>query len=181
MSEPVRAPAPPSDTGATHDVTDGTVRLHAAHRDETTALQATLDRITAWVGWPGFTIAVAAATGVWIGANLLARHYGINPIDPPPFSGLQVTLSVGALLVVTLILSTQRREDKLASHRALMILELAILNDQKNSKIIALIEEERRDNPAIPDRLDGQAITMSTPADPVAVLEAIKEVPVDPA
>ena len=181
MSDPVRAPAPPSDTGATHDVTDGTVQLHAAHREETTPLQATLDRITAWVGWPGFTIAVATVIVLWIVANLLAFYSGLAPIDPPPFAWLQLTLAVGALLVVTLILSTQRREDKLASHRALMILELAILNDQKNSKIIALIEEVRRDNPAIPDRLDGQAITMSTPADPVAVLEAIKEVPVDPA
>ena len=181
MSNPPRAPDPPPDAGATHDVTDGTVHLHAAHREETTALQATLDRITAWFGWPGFSIVVAAAIGFWLTANLLATHYRITPIDPPPFIGLQVALSVGALLMVTLILTTQRREDQLATRRAQMILELAILNDQKISKVIALIEEQRRDNPAVPDRLDGQAMTMSRPADPVAVLEAIKEVPDGPA
>ena len=177
MSNPSPTPDAPLDTAATHDVTDGTVQLHAAHKEETTALQATVDQITAWVGWPGFTIVVATVMVVWIVVNLLATYGGIAPIDRPPFVWLQLALAAGAFLMVTLILTTQRREDRLASHRALMILELAILNDQKISKIIALIEEERRDNPAIPDRLDGQAATMSTPADPVAVLEAIKEVP----
>ena len=181
MSNPAPSPARSADSGQTHDVTDGTVHLHAAHREETTALQAILGRITACIAWPGFTIAAAAAITVWIAANLLATSGGIAPIDRPPFAWLELALSAGSFLTVTLILTTQRREDQLATRRAQMILELAILNDPKISKIIALIEEGRRDNPAIVDRIDGEATAMSTPADPVAVLEAIKEVPGDPA
>jgi hypothetical protein len=45
------------------------------------------------------------------------------------------------------------------------MLELAILNDQKSSKIIELLEEFRRDNPMIADRIDSEARAMSTPSD----------------
>jgi hypothetical protein len=57
-----------------------------------------------------------------------------------------------------------------------LILELAILNDQKTSKIIELLEEARRDNPAIVDRVDPEASAMSSPSDTHAVLDAIKVV-----
>jgi uncharacterized membrane protein len=74
-----------------------------------------------------------------------------------------------------LILGTQRRADQLASHREQLTLELAILSEQKSAKIIALLEELRRDHPEVRDRIDPEAHAMSTPADPEAVLEAIQE------
>lgn len=176
------SPPPPGsiDAAAAHDIAEGTARLQAAHRDETSTLQGIVDRMTACVAWPGFAAVVAVAVGVWIGGNLIAMNDRVLPIDPPPFVWLQLALAVGAFVMVALILTTQRREDQLASHRAQMILELSILNDKKISKIIALIEEGRRDNPALVDRVDGQAAAMSTPADTLAVLEAIKEVQMDP-
>ena len=79
------------------------------------------------------------------------------------------------MLMVALILTSQRREDQLADDRAQLILELSISNDQKIAKIIQLLEESRRDNPAITDRIDDQAAAMATPADTDAVLSAIKE------
>ena len=74
-----------------------------------------------------------------------------------------------------LILGTQRRADQLASHREQLTLELAIVSEQKGAKIIALLEEMRRDNPLITDRVDPVADAMSTPADPHVVLDAIRE------
>jgi len=155
-----------------HDVADVTARLHAEHRLETTRLQGAVDRLTALVGWPGFVALASAGMIAWVVANLLV----VTPIDPPPFIGLQGVLTAAAVLIASLILTTQRREDQLAGHRAQMILELSVLNDQKISKIIALLEEGRRDNPALKNRVDGEAASMSTPADTRAVLEAIKEV-----
>jgi uncharacterized membrane protein len=73
-----------------------------------------------------------------------------------------------------LILTTQRREDELASRREQMTLELAILNEQKSAKIIALLEEFRRDDPNLPDRVDHHAAALSTAADTEAVMEAIE-------
>ena len=76
---------------------------------------------------------------------------------------------------MVLILATQRREDQLAQHREQLILELAILSEQKTTKVIQLLEESRRDNPLIRDRVDQEAEAMAQPADPQSVLDAIRE------
>jgi uncharacterized membrane protein len=85
--------------------------------------------------------------------------------------------SVGflALYVTILILTTQRREDELASYREQLTLELAILSEQKSAKIIALLEEMRRDSPALKNRVDEEAAAMAVAADSQAVLDAIKD------
>ena len=80
-----------------------------------------------------------------------------------------------ALYVTVLILTTQRREDQLAGYREQLTLELAILGEQKSAKIIALLEEMRRDSPTLRNRVDEEAAAMSVAADPQAVLDAIKE------
>jgi uncharacterized membrane protein len=54
-------------------------------------------------------------------------------------------------------------------------LELTILSEQKTAKVIQLLEEFRRDNPLIHDRVDQEADVMAQPADPQSVLDAIKE------
>ena len=42
----------------------------------------------------------------------------------------------------------------LGQRRELLILELAILSEQKTAKVIQLLEEVRRDNPLIHDRVE---------------------------
>jgi uncharacterized membrane protein len=78
--------------------------------------------------------------------------------------------------MVVLILATQRREDQLAQHREQLILELALLSEQKTAKVIELLEEFRRDSPLIHNRVDRQADSMAQPADPQQMLDAIKEI-----
>jgi uncharacterized membrane protein len=172
-SEPV---TPVTSVVLAQDIAQATAQLRAEHRQETTAPQQVVDRVTAIVGQPGFVAALALAIVIWIGLNLLAGRLGLRAPDAPPFPWLQGASSTVALLVASLILTTQRREDQLAGHRAQLILELAVVSEQKLSKIIELLEEVRRDNPAIPDRVDEQATSMSTPADTRVVLEAIKVV-----
>jgi hypothetical protein len=48
--------------------------------------------------------------------------------------GSRSAITTGVLYVATLILATQRREEKLSSQREQLLLELAIANDQ-NSRI----------------------------------------------
>ena len=74
-----------------------------------------------------------------------------------------------------LILASQRREDQLAERRDQLTLELAILGEQKTAKVIALLEEFRRDNPRTPDRVDPEATAMAQPADPSYLIAAIEE------
>jgi uncharacterized membrane protein len=80
-----------------------------------------------------------------------------------------------SLYIVVLILATQRREYQLAQLREQLTLELAILSEQKAAKVIQLLEESRRDNPLIRNRVDQEAEAMAQPADPQSVLDAIKD------
>jgi len=154
--------------------------LRHAHRLEASVLQQAVDKVTAVIGWPGFVVVLALLVAGWVATNLaFAWLGGQSPDTLPSFALLETATSTGALLVACLILTTQRREDKLADHRGQLILELSISNDQKIAKIIALIEESRRDNPAISNRVDDQAAEMSTPSNASAVLEAIKELDID--
>ena len=49
------------------------------------------------------------------------------------------------------------------------------MSEQKTAKVIQLLEESRRDNPLIRNRVDQEAEAMAQPADPQSVLHAIKE------
>ena len=152
-----------------------TARLRSAHRLESGLLQHAVDRVTAVLAWPGFVVLLAMLIAGWITGNLVGQKLGFNVPDPPPFVWLEAFVAIGALVVACLILTTQRREDKLADHRSQLILELAIANDQKIAKIIGLIEESRRDNPALTNRIDVEAAQMATPSNAVKVLEVIRE------
>jgi uncharacterized membrane protein len=151
-----------------------TAYIRAAHREETSAQQKLVDRFTSYIGQPAFVITLAVALLTWITANVTAALLGYKAVDPPPFFWLQGTITMGTWLIASLILMTQRREDELTSHRMQLVLELIISNDQKCSKVIELLEESRRDNPSMVNRIDDQALAMSEPSDALAVLKAIK-------
>ena len=74
-----------------------------------------------------------------------------------------------------LIFSTQQRDDAIADRRDQLNLQLALLSDQKLSKLIGLLEDLRRDDPHIADRTDLQADEMAVPADAHVISEAIKQ------
>ncbi len=149
-------------------------RLHAEHHQAATPVQRIVDRVTGLVGRPRFIGAFTVVTAIWIGANLLLPLTGHAAVDPPPFPWFDTLIGIGSLYIVLLILTTQRHADQLAQHREQLTLELAILNEQKTAKVIELLEEMRRDNPALRNRLDAEAAAMAVPADPQAVLDAIK-------
>ena len=149
--------------------------LHAEHHRAATPIQRIVDRLTAYLGRPQFIGLLTVASVVWLGANWAARLDGLTPLDPPPFAWFNDVVALGALYIALLILTTQRRQDKLAQHREQLTLELSILSEQKTAKIIQLMEEARRDNPSLRNRVDEEAAAMAVPADPQSVLNAIKE------
>lgn len=150
-------------------------RLHAEHHQSATPLERAVDRMTALLGRPRFIGALTVIVVGWISLNLLVAGLGYHAIDSPPFSWLQGAASLVSLYMVVLILVTQRRADQFSQHREQLTLELAMLGEQKTTKVIQLLEESRRDNPLIPNRVDHQAEAMARPADAQAVLETIKE------
>lgn len=150
-------------------------QLHAEHHRAATPLQRIVDRATGIVARPRFIGILTACVATWLGGNELMALTGHVPLDPPPYAWFDGAVSLGALYIAILILSTQRREDQLAQHREQLTLELAILSEQKTAKVISLLEEMRRDNPNLKNRIDEEAAAMAVPADPQSVLNAIKE------
>jgi uncharacterized membrane protein len=150
-------------------------RLHAAHKEGASPLQRLVNGVTRRAGRPAFVAFLTALVASWVALNLALVGLGRLPIDEPPFFWLQGAIALTALYMTILILTTQRHDDELRGLRDQLILELAILGEEKSAKIIALLEELRRDDPHISDRHDAHADALSTPADPNAVLEALRE------
>jgi uncharacterized membrane protein len=151
---------------------DAIAEVHREHYRSASPLQRAMDGLTDRLGRPASLVAMALGIAAWVAAALIMTAG--RPGDPP-FTWLELVATVAALLVAMLILVTQRREHMLSERQAQLTLELAILADRKNAKIIALLEELRRDQPGVPDREDAESTEMARPADPQSVLAAIDE------
>nr|WP_277924497.1 hypothetical protein [Sphingomonas sp. CROZ-RG-20F-R02-07] len=73
-----------------------------------------------------------------------------------------------------MILTTQRHDEALAEKRAQLTLQIAMLSERKTTKIIALLEEQRRDNPLLVSRVDAEADEMGQVLDPLETLGRIE-------
>lgn len=156
------------------DTVRAIAELHAEHHRQATAVERLFDRSVRFVARPHFVGLLTAAILLWIVGNTALSVAGLTA-DRPPFQILQDLGEALGLYLTVLILITQRREDEIAQHREQLTLELAIISEQKSAKIIQLLEELRRDNPMIKDRVDHEANALAVPADPQAVLDAIKD------
>jgi uncharacterized membrane protein len=152
---------------------DKIASVHERHQRRATRAQRFVERSVSWIATPRFIAVLTIGIVVWVFANLILARSGCA-FDPPPFEILQDIGEAVALYITILILVTAQREKEIGEHREQLTLELAILSEQKSAKIIQLIEEARRDNPLISDRHDPVAKELSVPADPEAVLDAIK-------
>ena len=148
--------------------------VHVRHQRQATRAHRFVEGAVGWVARPGFIALLTVFVAGWVAANLILAAKG-QAFDPPPFPVLQDIGTLTALYITVLILITTQREKEIGEHREQLTLELAILSEQKSAKIIQLIEEARRDNPLIGDRHDAEAKELSVPADPEAVLDAIKD------
>jgi uncharacterized membrane protein len=152
-------------------------KLRAEHRDNATPLQSLVDRMVKVLRRPRVVAEISVLIVGWVSFNLTLAALGFPMIDPPPFPWLEGAVSIVALYMVVLILVSQEREDLLMQHREMLLLELAILSEEKIAKVIQLLEESRRDNPHIHDRHDADADSMGRAADTRRVLDAITEKP----
>src|ERR1700761_1622564 len=148
--------------------------VHARHQRQATRAQRFVQSAVLWLVRPRFIVLLTLVVVAWIAANVMLAGQG-RAFDPPPFPILQDIGTLMALYITVLILITAQREKEIGEHREQLTLELAILPEQKSAKIIQLIEEARRDNPLIGDRHDAEAAELAVPADPEAVLDAIKD------
>jgi uncharacterized membrane protein len=149
--------------------------LHAEHRASATQHQRAVDRVTSLLDHASFIAVLTFLVVSWLTLNCVAGALGYHAVDPPPFAWLSGAASLASLYLVVLILTTQRGDDRLTERLELLNLELTILSEQKIAKVVALLEELRRDSPHLRDRIDELADGMAQPADPQSVIDAINK------
>jgi uncharacterized membrane protein len=148
--------------------------LHAAHNREAHALQKAVSRATGGIARPVTLILITVAIVGWITLNLASPGVGRAALDPFPFPLLSAVVSTVGLYLAAMILITQRHDDEMATRREQITLELAILSEQKSAKIIALLEEYRRNDPNQGNHRDEVAEALAKPADAQVVLDALR-------
>jgi uncharacterized membrane protein len=139
--------------------------LHADHHRSASRLERFVSWLTALLATPLVIALMAVVVGGWILGNLIIQRMGGKPVDPPPFPYLEIVVSVLALATTVLILAVQRRDDALTERRDQLTLQLAILTEQKISRVLALMGAAEQ---------DAESASMAEPADPGLVLEEIR-------
>ena len=139
--------------------------------------QRMMEVLTAALGRPRTVYATLSMAVGWIAFNVAApKLFGWRCMDPPPFFWLQGMVALSALLMTTLVLITANRQTRNAEERSHLDLQVNLLAEHKVAKLIALVEELRRDLPMVRDRIDREANAMQEAVDPHAMLEALERV-----
>ena len=136
--------------------------------------QRAVEVITAALGRPITLYSIVALALLWTALNLaMPTLLGMPPLDPPPFPWLQGCVAFCALLMTTLVLITENRQTRHAEERAHLDFQVNLLTEQKVAKLIALVEELRRDMPMVRNRVDREAESMQHAVDRSALLGAM--------
>jgi uncharacterized membrane protein len=156
------------------ETVDAVEELHSKYNEEASKLELWAERGSRMLGSPLLLAASAIAIVGWVVASWLLNIDGLNGLSPNTW--LQTALGIFAVFATILILSGQRRQERLARHREQLILHLALLNERKTGKLIALFEEFRKEHPEMQNRYDPEAEAMAAKVDPKMVSDAIAEV-----
>ena len=136
--------------------------------------QRMMEVLTAALGRPRTVYVTLSFVVGWVAFNLVTpKLFGWQRIDPPPFFWLQGMVTLSALLMTTLVLITANRQTRNAEERSHLDLQVNLLAEHKVAKLIALVEELRRDLPMVRDRIDREADAMQEAVDPNAMIEAL--------
>ena len=66
---------------------------------------------------------------------------GLEPFDPYPHIFLTTTVSLEAIILAVFVLITQNRQEKISSLREEMGLQIDIITEQENTKILKILAE----------------------------------------
>jgi uncharacterized membrane protein len=151
------------------------IRMLHLRADETLSrYHRPIETVSALLGRPAFFYGIVLFVTAWVLLNVCSPLWDVAPFNPAPYFWLQGLVGLGALLTTTVVLITQTRQGKLAEQRAQLDLQVSLLAEQKTAKLIALIEELRRDLPDVKNRHVAEAAAMEQSTDPHAILDALE-------
>jgi len=149
--------------------------IHDRAREAVGRHHRVIEHATTQIGQPRALYLLTAFAFLWMLWNGVGARFGLPIIDPPPFSALQCAVSLAALLLTTMVLTTQNRHARVSEARSRLDLQVSLLAEARMAKLIALVEELRRDLPNVPNRIDPVANEMKEPVDPTKLVEAIEK------
>jgi uncharacterized membrane protein len=126
--------------------------LEAREHEKATTADHVADAIANFAGSITFAFITVLLIGGWVVANLLLPQHA--RIDPFPFPLLTLVLSIEAIFLSIFILMSQNRAARVSDKRSHLDLQLNLLSEQENTKMLLLLERI------------GQAVGAGTATDP---------------
>ncbi len=156
-------------------ISQSIAELHTHMESKVGRHQRAIEAVTANLGRPRFLYIILLFVLTWIFVNLLLVRLHISSFDPPPFYWLQGIVGLSALLMTTVVLITQNRQNRMTEQRRRLDLQVNLVVEQKVTKLISLMEELRRDIPSVQNRHDPEVEALSETVDPHEVLFTLND------
>jgi uncharacterized membrane protein len=172
-------PTPPPEAANLSSSAKGNLELLTQIKDHEDAqisgMQLLIERISGFFGSPAYFAFAIAFIVTWMLVNGWGAHAGWRHVDAPPFSWLQGLVSSNALLLTVAVLIRQNRMSRVAEHHSHLDLQINLLSEQKVTKILQIVDELQRELTALRGHPDSDVAEMTKPADPHALMHAIKK------
>jgi uncharacterized membrane protein len=148
MSNTKRSPAKskstphgPPKTGSADDLTQRNVelirQLEESAKRERTRSDLVAEAIANFCGSMTFVWVHVVWFGAWIVINVAP---GIPHLDPFPFTFLTLVVSLEAIFLSTFILISQNHDTKISERRNHLDLQINLLSEQENTKMIVMLQ-----------------------------------------
>jgi len=124
----------------TRENIESVLRLEKEVKNSRSVMMRVVDSITAFCGSFAFVWIHIVWFAVWISFDQMFSA----KIDPYPFQLLTLVVSLEAILLSTFILISQNRDSQLAERRNHLILQLALLSEQENTKMLKMLESQQK-------------------------------------
>jgi uncharacterized membrane protein len=138
-SESTRQGAPA--TGSADDLMQRNVelicKLEESAKQERTRTDLIAEGIANFCGSMTFVWVHVVWFGGWIVINLLPR---LPHVDPFPFTFLTLVVSLEAIFLSTFILISQNHDTRISERRNHLDLQINLLSEQENTKMIAMLQ-----------------------------------------
>jgi uncharacterized membrane protein len=123
-------------TALTEQNVESVSRLEEAAREQRTVTDRAAEAIAKFCG----SITFVWVHVIWFGGWILLNVFpGLHHLDPFPFTFLTLIVSLEAIFLSTFILISQNLETRVSERRSHLDLQLNMLSEQENTKMIAIL------------------------------------------
>ena len=112
-------------------------KLEETAKQERTRTDRVAEAIANFCGSMTFVWVHVVWFGVWIVINVAPR---VPHVDPFPFTFLTLVVSLEAIFLSTFILISQNHDTKISERRNHLDLQINLLSEQENTKMIAMLQ-----------------------------------------